>query len=371
MKYSLATLWHERQRYLPGVLAVAFSALLIAMQWGLLLGIFAQVGTPIDHARADVWVGYPGVPSVDIGPMVPQAWEARLANQPEVTRVEPYVRGMVLWGKRDGGAEICTVLATQLDNGALGPVPELTFDLRARLAEPGAVVIDESELDNLGLHGVGDTAEVNGTRVRLVGTVQGVRGMAGAYIFCSIPTGRTLLRMPADQTSYLLASCRRPEEAPAVVERLAAYPNMTALTREEFARRSRLYWLTKTKTGLALGCSALLGLLVGAAVTSQTLYAATAAALRQFAVLEALGIPTWRMSGLVLSQSFWIGLLGVALAIPAVLGLGELAETLGARILLSAWLVGCALGLTMAMALVSGLIAMRSLRLVEPMSLLR
>ena len=30
MSYSLATLWHERQRFLPGVLAVAFSALLIA-----------------------------------------------------------------------------------------------------------------------------------------------------------------------------------------------------------------------------------------------------------------------------------------------------------------------------------------------------
>jgi putative ABC transport system permease protein len=371
MRYSLATLWHERQRYLPGVLAVAFSALLIAMQWGLLLGIFAQVSTPIDRARADIWVGYPGVPSVDIGPMVPQAWEARLANQPEVIRYEPYIRGMVLWGKHDGGAEICTVLGTQLDKDALGPVSELTYDLRARLAEPGAIVIDESELENLGLHGVGDTAEVNGTRVRLVGTVQGVRGMAGAYLFCSIHTGRMLLRMPPDQASYLLASCRHPEDAPAVVERLAAYPNMTAMTREEFGRRSRLYWLTKTKTGLALGCSALLGLLVGAAVTSQTLYAATAASLRQFAVLEALGIPTWRMSGLVLSQSFWIGLLGIAVAIPAVLGLGQLAETLGAHILLSAWLVGCAVGLTMAMALVSGLIAMRSLRLVEPTNLLR
>jgi putative ABC transport system permease protein len=372
MTYSLATLWHERQRYLPGVLAVAFSALLIAMQWGLLLGIFAQVGTPIDRARADIWVGYPGVPSVDIGPMVPQAWEARLANQPEITRVEPYVRGMVLWGKRDGGAEICTVLGTQLDDGALGPVPELTPELRARLAEPGAVVVDQSELANLGLRNINDTAEVNGTRVRLVGTVHGVRGMAGAYLFCSIPTGRALLGMAPDQASYLLASCRRPEDAPAVVDRLAAaYPNMTPLTRDDFASRSRLYWLTKTKTGLALGCSALLGLLVGAAVTSQTLYAATAASLRQFAVLEALGIPTWRMSGLVVSQSFWVGLLGIGVAIPLVLLLGSLAEAFGARILLSAWLLGCAVTLTLVMALLSGLIALRCLRLVEPTALLR
>ena len=39
MSYSLATLWHDRQRYLPGMLAVAFSAVLIALQCGLLLGL--------------------------------------------------------------------------------------------------------------------------------------------------------------------------------------------------------------------------------------------------------------------------------------------------------------------------------------------
>ncbi len=33
MIYSLATIWHDRQRFLPGVLAVAFSALLIALQY--------------------------------------------------------------------------------------------------------------------------------------------------------------------------------------------------------------------------------------------------------------------------------------------------------------------------------------------------
>lgn len=370
MAYSLATLWHERNRYLPGILAVAFSALLIAMQWGLLLGIFSQVATPIERCKAHIWAGYPGVPSVDIGPPIPQNWETRLANQPEIARVESYVRGMVLWGKPTGGAEICTVIGTQLDADSIGPVEELTPELRSRLAEPGAIAVDESELENLGLH-EGDFAEVNGSRVRLVGTVRQVKGMAGAYLFCSLQTARQLLRMPAEQTTYFVAACRNPAKAPTVVQRLRDYHNMTALTREEFSLQSQLYWLTKTKTGLALGGSALLGLLVGAAVTSQTLYAATAASLRQYAVLEALGIPTWRMAGLVLSQSFWVGLLGVAVALPGVAGLGRLAEAMGARILLSPLLIGSAVALTLGMALFSGLIALRSLRLVEPTALLR
>src|SRR5260370_29000988 len=74
MCYSLATLWHERNRFLPGVLAVAFSALLIALQGGLLLGLFSITSLPIDHSSADLWVGNPEVLSVDLGRTIPEAW---------------------------------------------------------------------------------------------------------------------------------------------------------------------------------------------------------------------------------------------------------------------------------------------------------
>src|SRR5208282_104200 len=92
----------------------------------------------------------------------------------------------------------------------------------------------------------------------------------------------------------------------------------SAFTQEGFSRQSRMHWLTKTKAGIALGCAALLGLLVGAVVTSQTLYAATAASLREYAVLRALGIPRWRMALTVLAQSFWVGVAGIGLALPTV-----------------------------------------------------
>src|SRR5438094_543769 len=67
MSYSLITLWHEKNRFLPGVLAVAFSALLIACQCGLLLGLFSITSIPIDRTQADVWVSAPKVLSVDLG----------------------------------------------------------------------------------------------------------------------------------------------------------------------------------------------------------------------------------------------------------------------------------------------------------------
>jgi putative ABC transport system permease protein len=370
MCFSLATLWHERSRFLPGILAVAFSALLIAVQGGLLFGIFSLFALPIDRSRAELWVGYPGAPSVDLCLPIPRAWEARLAVQPEVERVEMYVYGTLVWGKRGGGIETCSVIGSRLDDGSLGAVEELTPELRRRLMEEGSVVVDESGLADLGLTGVGDTAELAGHRVQVVGVVRGMKGVAGTYLFCSLETARTLLRLRQDQTTFLLARCHDPAEVPAVVERLRAYGNMSVFSRDEFSLRSRMHWLLKTNAGIALGCAALLGLIVGAAVTSQTLSAAVAASLRELAVLEALGIPTWRMQTLVLTQSFWVGLLGVAVAVPAAFGSAAIMQALGARIVLPAWILGSATVLTMTMALLAGFLSLRALRRVEPAALL-
>jgi putative ABC transport system permease protein len=371
MSYALATLWHDRNRYLAAVLAVTFSAVLIVMQSGLLLGLFAVTSIPIDHTSADIWVGNADVSSVDLGRPIPRAWLGRLARQPEVESAEIYLQGFSHWAMPGGGSELVCVVAGRLQGPALGALRELTPELRERLTEPGAVVVDEAELGRLGIRKVGDTAEILGRRVRVVGLVHGLKSIAGPYVFCSVRTARPLLRLTPGQTTYLLARCRRPEDVPVVVERLRKYPSMAAFTSGEFSLRSRLHWLVKTKAGIAMGCAAVLGLLVGAVVTSQTLYAATAASLREFAVLRALGIPRWRMKAAVLAQSFWVGLAGLALALPAVWVLSAVAEMLGAKVIVPAELFGVAAAVTMLMVFVSGLAALRSLRRVEPAALLR
>jgi putative ABC transport system permease protein len=371
MSYSLATLWHERQRYLPGVLAVGFSALLIALQCGLLLGLFSITSLPIDHTRAHIWIGAPEVLSVDLGRPVPESYLSRLAAQPEVDAPEIYLQGFAYWSKPKGATELCIVIGSRLDDNALGYVNELTPEMRSRITEPGAIIVDESELDRLGIQGVGDVAEISGQHVRVVGLVHGLKSLAGPYVFCSVGTARPLLHLLPEQTTYLLARCHNPVEAPAVVDRLQAYSSMSAFTSDDFSLRTRMHWLTTTRAGIALGCAAALGLLVGAVVTSQTLYAATAASLREYAVLQALGIPRWRMAATVLAQAFWVGMIGIAVAVPVLYGLREGADRLGAKILLPSWLLAATAAVTMTMALLSGLAALRSLRLVEPATLLR
>ncbi len=292
MSYSLSTLWYERQRYLPGVLAVGFSALLIALQCGLLLGLFSITSMPIDHNVADVWMGAPGVLSVDLGRPIREGYVVRMAAQPEVERCEIYVQGFAYWSKKSGSTELCMVIGSRLADGSLGAVDMLSPELRARLTEPGAIVIDESDKDRLGVKDLYDIAEVSGTRVRVVGFTTGLKSLAGPYVFCSINTARPLLRLLPDQVTYVLGKCKSQTEAYRVAQRLQKqYDNISAFTKDDFSYRSKMHWLTKTKAGIALGYAAALGLLVGAVVTSQTLYAATAASLREFAVLRAWASP--------------------------------------------------------------------------------
>jgi putative ABC transport system permease protein len=377
MPYALTILWHERSRFLPAIFAVAFSALLIALQCGLLLGLLAFTSLPIDRSSADIWVSNRDVESIALSHPIPEDWRLRLDEQPEVVQTESLLFGFASWHRPDSGsAETCCIVGTRLEDGALGVLRDLTPEMRDRLSEPGAVVVDESERPKLGIkEGAGEVAEVSSRRVRVVGLVRGISSTTAPFVFCSMQTARMLLPLfeaNPSQTMYVLARCRSSADAAAVVARLQiSHPDMAVFTSDEFSRRTRSYWLIRSKAGTAMACTVVLALLVGLVVTSQTLYAATAASLREYAVLDALGIPRRRLVGLVLAKSFWIGVVGICLALPVSLGLAEAARLLETRVLLPPWVLAGSAALTMGMALLSGVAALRSLRMVEPVSLLR
>ena len=375
MSYALQTLWHERSRYASGVLAVTFSAVLIALQCGLLLGLFKITSIPIDNTTADVWVGSTAVSAVDLGKPIPLSYLSRVEGMPGVTSVEPYIGNFANFTKPIGGTEMCFVLGSRTDPDSAGAAVVLTREQLDLLTLPDSIIVDESELKRLGLNLPGGKPKINGKEVKLVGTVRGLKSIAAPWVFCSLHTARHLVGplLPPDHVTYLLARTDTQERAKQVAAELQAKyaSDMGAYTNKEFSFESRRYWLIRTKAGIAIGYAALLGLLVGSVITAQTLYSATTASAREFAILLALGIPRWRISLMVMAQSFWVGLAGVILAGPTCLVLRQAARQVGADVDLR-WqvLLGTAV-VTIGMALVAGVAALRSVRQIEPMSLLR
>jgi putative ABC transport system permease protein len=376
MSYALQTLWHERNRYASGVLAVTFSAVLIALQCGLMPGLFKITSIPIDNTTADLWVGSTAVPSVDLGKPIPESYMTRLSGIPGVGMPEYYIANFANFTKPSGGTELCYLLGSKLDTGAAGAATLLTDDQREALTMPFAIIVDESDVKRLNLHAPdGARPKINGKEVTVVGTVKGLKSLAAPWVFCSLHTARQLLGflLPHDHVTYLLARCDSPARAKEVAAELRAlYPtDMIVYTAEEFSTESRWYWLLRTKAGLAIGYAALLGLVVGMVITAQTLYSATAANAKEFAILLALGIPRWRISLMVLAQSFWVGVIGIALAYPICHGLRYAALRMGNDVDLRWEVLAGTTILTIGMALLAGVLALRSVRQIEPMTLLR
>ena len=292
MPYSLAIVWRERNRFLPAAFAVTFSAVLIAVQCGVLLGFLAVASRPIDRASADIWVGSRELVTLGFSDPIPETWRLRVTTQPEIVQVEPYYFGWGFWHRRNGAVDQCYIVGSRLEAGALGAMPDLTAEIRRRMCKLGAIAVYDADLSLLGLEsGVGEVGEISGRRVEVVARIGEGHTGAGLMpgVFASLRTARLLAPSEdeVEQFTYLLARCRDPSASADVARRLREqYRDMTVLTRADFSRRTQLYWLTRTKAGLSLLFVALLGILVGAVITSQTLYAAIVSSLKQYAVLR-------------------------------------------------------------------------------------
>jgi putative ABC transport system permease protein len=372
MSYSLQTLWHEKARYSAGIGAVAFSAVLMALQFGLLLGLFTITSIPMDHTDLrNVWIGSKGVEAVDLGQPIPISYLGRIGEHAGVSPPEPYIANFANFQKPDGGTDLCFLLGHY---GSAGSADVLTPELRTALTEPFAIVMDDSDMKRLGMTEINQTAKINGKEVRLVGSVKGLKSLAAPWVLCSHYTASELMGalLPPDHTKYLLARCETPEQAAKLAKDLREnFPDMAVHTAEEFSTSTRLYWLFRTKAGIAIGYAALLGLLVGMVVTVQTLYAATIASAKEYATLFALGIPRWRVYLSVLQQAFWIGIFGIVFAYPVVQLLAAGARAAGTQVILRWEVLAATAVVTMGMAMLAGLFALRSVRGIEPISLLR
>lgn len=370
------TLIYEWRRFLPAILAVGFAGLLQLLQAALVLGIFGSASVYITGSSADLWAGYPGTQSVNLGRSIDAGVEMRLRMDPAVTAVEPFHWVDADWrGPNDTGGVSVFVSGINARPDGMLFAHALSPALRARLNEPDAVIVDRADLESLGV-GIGNTAVINGHRVRVVGVSNGLRALGGVNVVASLATAAQLDTDPANATrmTYFVAKLQDPAKADEVAARLRgdrAFGSYDVWTAESFARRSQLYWMFDTGAGAGVLFLAGIVFLVGAVITSQTLVAAVIGSVREYATLNALGVGVGALRKVVMEQAFWVGAIGL-LGSTVLGGIAlALARARSVPVALGPWTTLACLVLGMGLAIVSGLAAMRSLRRADPATLLR
>jgi putative ABC transport system permease protein len=182
---------------------------------------------------------------------------------------------------------------------------------------PDAVAVDTSYLGELGINGIGDTAQAAMGRVKVRALTNGVRSFTQSpYAYTTLNRARQLFGADSDRTTFFLVKLAPGADVNAVKADLSGrLESAEALTKTEFRDRSLVQWLFRTGAGIALIGGALLGSLVGTVIVAQTLYSSTKDHIHEFATLRALGSSAAYIHKVILAQA------GVSAVIGYMLGM--------------------------------------------------
>ncbi|MDO5527934.1 MAG: ABC transporter permease [Paracoccus sp. (in: a-proteobacteria)] len=380
---ALQSVLHAWRRYLPVAIAVGVSGLLIAAQLAIALGAARSGAAPIEQSGAILWAGPADATSLETSAGLSPFAASQLWLDADVRRIEPWPEAQSLTLESDDPESSAyerqvTVLGLDVSEGALSFSRIIPPDLRRLLREPGTVLIGRADAARLGL-AAGDRLRISGQPLRIIAVLPELRGLFSVQLLTSEATLRGLSSSGAagggaGAPSFYLMALRAGASPATVAERLGNAglgTEMRVWHAQELTAATIRSWLFDSGIGMIFGVSAAMALGITLMVVNQTLGAAVAASIREYAALRAYGIAFPSLQKIVVLQGLHVGLAALALTGLAswllIGALGRLNLPLSLPLPVAA-AVGAVL---MAVIMLSNLIAVRRLRKADPAGLLR
>lgn len=364
---AFRNLFHDRIRLIVTLVGILFSIVLVAVQLGLYLGARKMIIGMIDNANAELWITAFGAKSFEEAGSLDGRERYIALSVPGVASVEPLVAAFNEWRKPDGGATLSVVVGTDMPVGGLRPW-NVVEGQAEEIFQPNGVAVDRTYLDNLGVKALGDTAQIDTQRVKIVALTEGIRSFTTApYVFMPLARARAVMGMTGNQTTFLLVKLAPGADVAATQQAISArLPGIEVLTTETFRDRSLAHWLFSTGAGVALIGGALLGLLVGTVIVAQTLYSSTKDHLNEFATLRALGSSAGYIHRVILLQAALSAALGYALGMVIALTIIYFSQNTALPIIMTPGLAAGLLALTIFMCAISALAAIMKVTRIDP-----
>ena len=318
MIFTLAfrNLFHDRIRLMVTLVGILFSIVLVAVQLGLYLGASRMITANIDHANADLWIMPFGAKSFEEGGMLMSARERHQAlATPGVAQVTPIIVGFNEWRKPAGGSSRVVIIGADAEAGAVTPL-WLETGTWEDIKAPDSIAVDKTYLHELGIEGIGSSAQIGPGRVKVSALTDGVRSFTQSpYVYMPLSRARYLTGAAgSDLATFQLVKVLPGVDVEQVRSELASrLEGAEVLTTEEFHDRSLIQWLFRTGAGVALIGGALLGILVGTVIVAQTLYSSTKDHINEFATLRALGSSSGYIHQVILTQAGLSAVIGYVL----------------------------------------------------------
>jgi putative ABC transport system permease protein len=358
---------HDKVRFAVTVTGIVFAVVLIVVELGLFVGFTTTTSSLIDRSGADLWVMGARVPYIEQSVPFTDRKLAAVIATPGVAEATKYIARFSDWKRPDGRHESVQIVGVNLasDMGAPWNLVAGTID---DLRQPDAVFVDQIYAAKLGVDRSGQVVEIRGRRARIAGFTRGLRAFTTSpYVFTTFKNALDYSGLREDQTLFLLVKAAPGVDVEGLRRTLASrLSDVDVVTNSGFSRMTRMYWMFTTGAGLAVLLAALLGLIVGVVVVTQTIYATTVDHIREYGTLKAMGATNWYLYRVIIGQAVISAAIGYVLGMIVSVFVVRGSQEGGAAILLPGWMVAGMLALTLAMCIGAAVVSIRKVTRLDP-----
>ena len=310
---AIKMLLHNKSRSCSTVAGIAVAFFLSAAQTGLMVGWCRTTSAIVVNAGVDVRVMARQTPAFDYGTSIPKRRIYQVRTVPGVGWAQGMFMGWNYWQRPDGRRVVIEVIG--LDEDCVGGPWEMREGNLSSVQIPEQVIVDELYMQPLGVSEIGQEVEILGRRAVVGGISSKIRTFTAApWVFTSLESALKYdRRTDGDQITYVLVRCDTGHSPESVRDAIATQvPSVEVLTTSEFATRTIKYWMLETGIGITVVVTAILGLIIGTVIVSQTLYAITNDHLSDYATLLAIGFSRFKLLMIIVIQAAFLSAIGIS-----------------------------------------------------------
>jgi len=367
---------HKPLRLIVALSGIAFAVLLIMMQLGFRSALFESAvrfherfeydialfspdsvfivrPQPFSIRRLYQSLGFEGVEDVTPVYIFPSVWKNPWNNQRRSIQTigfnpdEPVLKTPGFLAAKSLLHQQDVVIFDRGSRPEFGPVGQ-TFDS----GQAVVTEINDREIDVVGLFRMGTSFGIDGT---------------------VITSDDNWLRLFPDRSrneiQLGLIRLQDGTDSGRIRDELAEYlpDDVLVMTKQQFVQREKDYWNGATPIGYIFAFGAIMGFVVGAIIVYQILFADVSEHLNEYATLRAMGYKNRFVSGIVLQQAVILAVLGYLPGVAIVYWLyGKAAAATSLPLYITQERAITVFLMTLAMCAISGLLAVRKVRRLDP-----
>jgi putative ABC transport system permease protein len=388
LRVALKMLFGDRAKYVGLLFGIAFTSFLVTFAASYFCGFMTRGFALIsENPTADVWVMDPAVDSAEQTANMPDSALDRVRSVDGVLSAVPLALGTADARFPNGRFQPFQIIG--VDDATLSSVPRLGDGASpTALRSPDAAIVDpggtEGKLETPLLKAdqwptephldaptrplrVADELLVNDNRVRIAGTSEALpRYPPRPLLYTTLSNADRILLPERHRLTFVLAT-GVPGVAPnELAARIQAQTGLKARAADDFKADIVRWFLINSEDVGDIGAMLSLAMSVGFGITGIMLYMFTTEALKQYAVLKAMGATSRLLLAMVFVQAGQCALLGTGLGLGLCAIIGQIAVQADYpfRMMWFTPLIGCVM--VVLVSIVAAAISVRPVLRLEP-----